>query len=291
MASPESPPISGRSHLAIHYRSSSERNVYANLIFISRSRIIQYFGIIVALTNLRKLSAYDRWFFSGASVLILVAVFVGFAKTYYLAGIFKAPLPSVIVHIHGAVFSAWVLLLITQTSLVAAKRVDLHRDLGRLGIAIACLMIILGLAAATDSLARKFVDDASAMQSRAFFAVPIADMLVFGTLIYLGFRKRFDKDTHKRLMLLATIALLDAAFVRWPIEVDWWNLRAAQGCCLLLLLSLVGYDLWSRGKIHPYTLWPGLFLLIVGLIRDPIGHTGPWQSFAASVQHLALSLR
>ena len=36
--------------------------------------------------------------------LILVTVLVGFGRTYFLAGVFRAPLPSLIIHIHGAVF-------------------------------------------------------------------------------------------------------------------------------------------------------------------------------------------
>jgi hypothetical protein len=72
---------------------------------------------------------FENLFFSGMAVLILGAVFLGFARSYYLAGVFKAPLPNLIVHIHGAVFSSWILLLIAQTSLVAAGRIDLHRRL------------------------------------------------------------------------------------------------------------------------------------------------------------------
>src|SRR5437016_13264714 len=77
---------------------------------------------------------FENLFFSGMAVLILATVFLGFARSYYLAGVFKAPLPNLIVHIHGAVFSSWILLLIAQTSLVAAGRIDLHRRLGLLGL-------------------------------------------------------------------------------------------------------------------------------------------------------------
>src|ERR1700722_2719449 len=61
---------------------------------------------------------FDNLFFSGMAVLILVSVFVGFARSYYLAGVFTAPLPNLLVHIHGAVFSCWIVLLIVQTSLL-----------------------------------------------------------------------------------------------------------------------------------------------------------------------------
>jgi hypothetical protein len=87
----------------------------------------------------------DNLFFSGMAVIILASVFMGFAPTYYLAGVFKAPLPNLLVHIHGAVFSCGILLLIVQTSLVAAGRVDVHRRLGLLGFGLACLMVVLGM--------------------------------------------------------------------------------------------------------------------------------------------------
>jgi hypothetical protein len=81
------------------------------------------------------------------AVVILASVFVGFAHSYYLAGVFKARLPNLLVHIHGAVFSCSILLLTVQTSLVGAGRVDVHRRLGLLGLGFACLMVVLGLLA------------------------------------------------------------------------------------------------------------------------------------------------
>src|SRR5713226_2246730 len=97
---------------------------------------------------------YDHLFFSAMALCMLATVFVGFARTYYLAGVFSAPLPSLIIHLHGAAFSCWILLLVTQTSLVSASRVDFHRRLGIAGFLLGCLMVILGVLAATDSLAR-----------------------------------------------------------------------------------------------------------------------------------------
>ncbi len=97
---------------------------------------------------------YDHYFFSTMAVVMLATVFVGFAHTYYLAGVFHAPLPSLIVHLHGAAFSCWILLLVAQTSFVSTGRVDIHRKLGIAGFLLACLMVILGVLAATDSLRR-----------------------------------------------------------------------------------------------------------------------------------------
>jgi len=72
---------------------------------------------------------------------VLATVFVGFARTYYLAGMVHATLPSAIIHFHGAAFSCWILVLVAQTSLVAAGRVDIHRRLGVFGFLLACSMV------------------------------------------------------------------------------------------------------------------------------------------------------
>ena len=73
---------------------------------------------------------FDHLSFSRIALLLAPAVFAGFARTYYLAGIFRAPLPSLIIHLHGAASSIWIGLFVTQTALVSARRVTLHRRLG-----------------------------------------------------------------------------------------------------------------------------------------------------------------
>jgi hypothetical protein len=234
---------------------------------------------------------FDKLFFSGMAVVILASVFVGFAHSYYLAGVFKAPLPNLLIHIHGVVFSCWILLLIVQTSLVAAGRVDLHRRLGLVGFALACLVVILGLLAATDSLGRHFAPGEAGMRVRAFYTVTLTTMLAFSTLIYFAFRNRFNPAAHKRLILIATIAILDAAFQRWHIPVAWWGERAAALICTIpLLLLIMGYDYWSMGKVHRATIWASVFVVALQQVRDPIGHSAPWQAFALWVQVHARSL-
>src|SRR5437588_5707877 len=104
--------------------------------------------------TLGSIRNFDNYFFSAMALLILATVFVGFARTYFLAGMFRAPLPSLIIHIHGAAFTTWVVLLVVQTSLVAARRTDVHRRLGVAGFLLGCLMVVLGVLAATDSLVR-----------------------------------------------------------------------------------------------------------------------------------------
>jgi hypothetical protein len=241
-------------------------------------------SVLEATLAIRRSQRFDNFFFVGMNVVILVSVFVGFAKSYYLAGVFRAPLPNLLVHIHGAAFTAWIVLLIAQTLLVTAGRVDLHRRFGLFGFGLACLVVILGVLVATENLARNFASMPSATEFRAFYAVALSDMLMFSVLIYFAFRERFHPAAHKRLILIATLAILDAAFDRWPVPVPWWDDRITPLLCTYpLLLLLMAYDWWSTGKIQRATLWASAFLVVVQQGRDPFGHIAAWQSFAAWV--------
>jgi hypothetical protein len=234
---------------------------------------------------------YENLFFSVMAGLILVTVFVGFSRTYYLAGVFRAPLPDLLVHIHGAVFSTWIILLIVQTSFVSAGRVDIHRRLGLYVFGWACLMVTLGVLAATDEMARKFAPGDAGVATRAFYAIPLGDMLVFATLIFFAFRERIHPPVHKRLILISTVAILNAAVARWPITASWWSVGLAVITCYMLLLFLAVYDLWSTGKIQRVTLLASAYLIVVQQASLHIGTTAPWQSFAGAMQNLALSVR
>lgn len=236
----------------------------------------------------RSKARYDDVFFSGLAILFLFFVFVGFAPTYYLAGLFKAPLPNTLLHIHGAVFSLWILLLITQTSLVSAKRVDVHRRLGMLGFGLACLMVILGVLVANDQLLRFAAnppDDFKGIEAvRAFYAIPIGEILIFCTLVYFGFRNRFHPAVHKRLMIVATVAILEAAFARWPILERAGDQLTDVLYGIPILALLMAYDWWSTGRVQRVTLWAGTFLVIAQQSRYLIGPTALWQAFTAWVQ-------
>jgi hypothetical protein len=227
---------------------------------------------------------FDRQFFTGMAIAMLVFVFIGFARSYFLAGIFHSPpLPNVLVQVHGALFTAWILLFVTQTSLVASHRVNMHRRLGVWGVGLAAVMVVVGLVTAVDSEARHF--DPADAETRAFFTVTISIIVLFATFVYLGYRNRTKPAAHKRYMLLATITLMDAAFQRFPVPASWWGPEAAALLCTIpLVVILAAYDYWSTGKVHRVTLWAGTLIIALQQIRDPIGHTAAWQQFALWVQ-------
>jgi hypothetical protein len=226
---------------------------------------------------------FDHVFFTSMALVMLVTVFVGFAHTYYLAGLFRAPLPSRIVHIHGAVFSCWILLLVAQTSLVSAGRVDIHRRLGVAGFFLGCFMIVLGVVAATDSLAR---GAPAGRDPQMFYIIPLTDILIFAVPLCFAFRTRVDAPAHKRFIYIATIALLTPAIARLPFAFVYRKGPVVALLAESFLLVLVGYDLWSTRRVHRATLWAGSFLILVLQTRVPIGRTAAWHAFAAWARHL-----
>ncbi|HXT73986.1 MAG TPA: hypothetical protein VN785_09060 [Candidatus Angelobacter sp.] len=225
---------------------------------------------------------FEHLFFSGMALVILAVVLRGFARTYFLAGVFHAPLPNLLIHIHGAVFSSWIFLLIAQTSLVSAGRVDIHRRLGIAGFLLACAMVVLGILTATGALARGVA--LPGMDAKTFYAVPMLNMLLFATLIFFAFRARFQPAAHKRIILIATIALTPAAFTRWPSA--HLNAQVAFLFTYILLLCLVAYDLWSMRRIHRATAWAGAFLIFVAQMSLIIGGAAAWHAFATWAQPL-----
>ena len=178
----------------------------------------------------------------------------------------------------------WLLLLITQTSLVAAGRVDIHRRLGIAGFLLACLMIILGVLAATEALARP--NSPSGIDVKTFYIIPMTDMLIFAVLVFFAFRARFNPSAHKRIILIATIGIMIAAVSRWPFALVHRKPLVAALLSYGFLFILVAYDLFSTRKVHHATIWASVFLIFVQQVRFPIGQTAVWHAFATWAQAL-----
>jgi FtsH-binding integral membrane protein len=226
---------------------------------------------------------FDHLFFASMIVLMLGTVFLGFARTYFLAGVVRAPLPSTIIHIHGAIFSCWMLLVLTQTTLVSAHRVDIHRKLGLAGFGLACLMVVMGVLATADEL-RRTGSMPGPPDMKAFAIVPITSILMFAVFIALAYRARKDSPLHKRLVLLAMTDMMVAAIARWPFDFVYRNVGRAALISCLVIVALALYDLWSTHKIHRATLWGGLAIILVQQSRETIGATGAWHAFASWMQ-------
>jgi hypothetical protein len=226
----------------------------------------------------------DRLFHTGLAIASALTVFVGFAPTYYLRGRFGGAPLTPLVRLHGLVFTCWVLLYFAQAVLIARHRSGLHRRLGVAGAGLAVLLVPVGLATTVQAIRR--VAAGGPGLPLPWLPIPLGAMPVFAILAAAGILSRRRPETHKRLMLLATISLLDAAVARWPLAVLQAGPVAWFVVTDLFVLAGAGYDLLSRGRIHPAWVWGGLLLLGSQPLRLLAGQTEAWHAFAGWLARL-----
>lgn len=218
----------------------------------------------------------DDIYFTTMSFLLLGIVVVGFAPTYFLAGIIRAPLPSALIHIHGAVFSSWIILFVVQNILVSTRNVRLHRKLGWLGAAIAAAMVVLGIMATADSLHRGATP--RIFTPPQFVALNDVGIVIFAAMVGLAVWQRRNGPIHKRLMLIATISIMPPAIVRFSLRVH----KPFLGPAVLaaLLLTVVIFDIVKRRRPYAVTIIAGVIAFAIFPMSQVLGHTALFQRIA-----------
>jgi hypothetical protein len=236
----------------------------------------------------------ERLFFTGMALALALALFFGFLPQYFHR---SAELPALtpLYQLHGALFTAWAALFVAQTALVAGNRTDIHRTLGVVGVVLAVVVVVVGVTVSVETLRRNWTF--ARIDPPKFFAIPTGDIIAFGALVSAAFVQRRRAETHKRLMLLATISLLAPAVRRLVgIYTRPWSLNSLLGADVFFLvvfflatdvfvLVLVLYDLASRGRLHPATLWGGV--MVVGfntLLYYVLSGTPAWLALADALR-------
>lgn len=216
-----------------------------------------------------------RWrsVFVGTTVLMYGLVLAGFWP-YWAAGGRPSPGMPWVLHLHAAVFTGWMALLGAQVLLVAQRRVDLHRRVGRVGMFYGVLVLVMGLAITAVMPALHVIRGEQSLDSQAAFLVfPLGDMVLFGTLFGAAIYYRRKPEIHKRCILLATVALMFAPVARLVGE--------DTGLAVLLLVWLLPViigaiaDWRSRGKVHPAYLI-GTAWLLLGFTRLALVESPAW---------------
>ena len=225
----------------------------------------------------------ERIFYSGMAVLLCVCVYIGFSPTYFQAGMLRAPLPSQILHFHGAAFTLWMVLFLVQSALISARRVKWHRSLGTIAFCLPPIMIVLGVIAAIDALRRGV--QIGPLDPATSLSFPLIGIVAFAFVIFASWRARRQPDAHKRLILIATIGLTGAAFGRFPWARFGYPPAAgpATGVGAMLLL-LLAFELITIRRIHRSTAWSAPLIFASVAVAVPIGMTHAWHAFAALLQ-------
>ncbi|MEQ1606736.1 MAG: hypothetical protein ABL999_17880 [Pyrinomonadaceae bacterium] len=224
----------------------------------------------------------DRRLFLLASAFFAIVIFIGFGPTYYfklLSG--SLPAGSILIHTHGSIMTAWVMLFILQVFLIRTKRAKVHMNLGVLGIALAILLVFIGFLTAVAAAKYGSASTPPGIPPLSFLIVPLTDILVFiglfGAAIY--YRKRFAD--HKRLMLLTVLNFLPPAIARIPIEpVRALGPIVFFGVPVLLAIGLVAYDTWRNRKLNRVFLIGSLILIASYPLRLAVSGTETWIAFA-----------
>jgi hypothetical protein len=222
----------------------------------------------------------ERYFFSAMAITLALVVFAGFAPTFYLRSYFESAnvlTPGLVVH--GVVFSAWMALLVAQTALIAGRRADWHRRLGVLGTGLGAVMMIVGayIAVTRARELMQVVPDPNAVLS--FLTIPFGTLIVFPVLLGAALYYRRRAGFHKRLVIIATLEPVMAAVARLPGMAPYGNTGFFVGTDLLLVPIAV-YDLLTLKRLHPATLWGGLFFIASEPVRPLVGDTAAWLQFA-----------
>jgi hypothetical protein len=216
----------------------------------------------------------------GVSVLVALIAFLGFAQSYWVPLASGALDLHPTVHVHAALFFVWTLLFIAQTALVASGRTRWHRDLGLAGIALASAMVFSGILATIVSL--QALLPVRPEFARTGAALGFSSMALFTTFVALAIANIRRPERHKRLMLLASFSIVQAAAVRMFRLLPSIALadRIFLGAIAidLLLLVVVLIERRSTGRVHPVWLLGGTALISVQYLRIAIVPTESWRN-------------
>jgi hypothetical protein len=227
----------------------------------------------------------DRRLFLITAIGFPLLVLAGYFKSYYFSAFFDVkPVANALVHAHGIVMSLWVLYFVVQVALIRTKNIRLHMTLGMVGIALAALVVVVGMATAYDAqLVRHSAPPG--VDPHEFFILPAGDMLLFVVYFAAAIYYRKRPLEHKSLMLMTAINFLPAALFRIPIVPESHAPLFAFGIpALLAIFSLV----WLRikhGKFNRVFVAAILLYLIALPIpfRMTFAQTAVWHQFVASL--------
>ena len=211
----------------------------------------------------------------GMIIALAAVVFVGFGPSFYLRGVFANERTlTPLLYVHGIVFSMWIALLATQSALIALRRPDVHRKLGLLALLLASAMIVLGSATALTLAARLLHSQGATAAGRASLA--LLDLPVFAGLVVAAVLLRRRPQAHKRLMLLATVALIGAAINRLPLPAEFASRYARFLLVDIFCLALAVWDVLSTRRIHVATLAGTSAIVLDQILQASLGHSAGW---------------
>ncbi len=214
----------------------------------------------------------DHRFYTGMACAIAFGVFAGFAPTYYARSYFHGPAVPLWVEVHGAVFTAWMLLYLLQNLLAMNGGMKLHRNLGLLGAFLSASVVLFGCAIPMRQARQHRFSPFPDVYS--MLAISFGQMLLFAVFVSLALLLRRNAETHKRLFLMAPMLFFFPSFGRLLHGINPPTLLLA----LCFYMAGPVYDWLARRRIHTAYRWGVPLLLLTMpplpllLSRDPFWH-------------------
>ena len=207
----------------------------------------------------RTRSRFHVWL----ALWMLAIVVIGFGPSYVWPLLRGALTFPGVVHAHAVVFIGWMALLMAQVIVAARGNLHLHRRIGRWGIAYGCLVILMGLIVGPASALIK-VDSGvwTRDQAAASLLVNFGDMVSFAVWFGAAIWYRGRPEIHRRLMVVATVALLFAALARWTFVGSG---LARAGIWLSPIFLGMVHDWITRRRIHPVYIIGSIALFLFAL--------------------------
>jgi len=209
----------------------------------------------------------DRFFVAFASSMLLT-VLAGFARTFFarsqlgtldLLGTTELP---VHLHVHGIILTAWFVLFLAQTLLVATRRTAVHRRLGIAGIVLAALVVVSGLITVAESVPRATLAKLPVEGLGPVVFGNTATLAAFAICFLRGVLSRSDPAVHRRMMAIASASITVQAGTRVGELFGLSPFALGLPTLVAFLLAIVAYDLAAERRVHPATMW-GCIVAIV----------------------------
>src|ERR1043165_7467369 len=190
-------------------------------------------------------------FYPMLAVLLAIVVFAGFARTFYLRYWFDVPPLTVLMILHGAVFTLWMALFVVQTRLIAANNVAAHMRVGIAGVGVAALVVVIGLMTVVLS-ASATRPRPMGLASYQFVFVPFFILVAFAILVSAAVALRRRSDYHKRLMTLAMITVLPPAIARLVLLTGGGMhfLAIQTSVTALFVITCLAFDWYKNRVVH-----------------------------------------
>ena len=216
----------------------------------------------------------DERFFLKSAIIMAIIIAAGFSFQLWMGrSTFASP---VRVHVHAVLFMGWVAIYLTQNSLVAASRIDLHRKLGWVAAGWMVAMVVSGFVV-TVAMVRSGTVPFFFQPLHFLIFDPVA-ISTFGGLTAAAIVLRRRTEWHRRLHFCGMTILIAPAFGRLlPMPLlQPWSWEAAFTVALLFPFAGVLADIRRGGHVHPAWKWGiaailGSFVITQAVTYSPIG--------------------